>query len=191
MNLELEKIAMQMRCADLPRAWVLDVIALASKREAVAELMLQWRDASEERDVCVACIQECLDDEEPPSLPVHPIKALQAEVLQRRAQKERLRMLIETHGGVSVVAQRAEMPQPSLSRLLNGGNIPRISTLQRLAKAMNLPLSDLSEEEVETDVPIVYRAYGVRTSSQYSVSPQKKSVRSPQQRMHSERRRMR
>jgi transcriptional regulator with XRE-family HTH domain len=59
------------------------------------------------------------------------------------AWKTRLRHLVEARGGVSVVAKRAGMRQPSLSRLLNSASVPRSSTVHRLARALDIPVGSL------------------------------------------------
>lgn len=63
-----------------------------------------------------------------------------------RAQKEKLRKLIDAHGGVSEVARKAGMHQSALSRMLNSASMPRRTTLYRIANALDLP-----ETEIATD----------------------------------------
>jgi DNA-binding phage protein len=60
------------------------------------------------------------------------------------AEKAKLRKLIDQHGGVSAVAKLTGIPQPSLSRMLNSGSIPRRSTLYRIANALDLPETEIA-----------------------------------------------
>jgi len=52
-------------------------------------------------------------------------------------------ILIDQHGGVSEVARKSGIPQPSLSRMLNSGSMSRRSTLYKIANALDLPEKDL------------------------------------------------
>ena len=62
--------------------------------------------------------------------------------------KKRLRDLIDRHGGVSEVARRAGIPQPSLSRLLNDASRPRRATLYKIARALDVEESEIVGEWV-------------------------------------------
>ena len=59
------------------------------------------------------------------------------------AEKAKLRQIIDKHGGVSAVAQKCGIPQPSLSRMLSSTSVPRRTTLYKIANAL-----DLSETEI-------------------------------------------
>jgi len=45
-----------------------------------------------------------------------------------RAFKDNLRALVDKHGGLTQLAQKIEVPQPSLSRFFNSGSMPRRNT---------------------------------------------------------------
>jgi DNA-binding phage protein len=60
--------------------------------------------------------------------------------------KRKLRDLIDRHGGVTAVAQKAGIPQPSLSRMLASGSTPRRTTLYRIANALGVPESQIVGE---------------------------------------------
>lgn len=62
------------------------------------------------------------------------------------AEKVKLRQLIDRHGGVSVVAQKSGIPQPSPSRMLNSPSIPRRSTIYKIANALGLSEEDIVME---------------------------------------------
>lgn len=133
--------------AGLPLAFVLRVLELAKESEGVRDLVHLWAEAPDEneRNEVEAELQGSIDDREDPGPTTRVESVEQADRLldQRRREKEHLRRLVEAHGGVSEVARQAEMPQPSLSRLLNAMSETRPSTLLKLARAMDLPLSAL------------------------------------------------
>lgn len=146
MNDDLDVIGLRM-LHGLPGRWVFDVISLAHQRPAVAGLVRMWATAPDEadRDGCVEALQECLDDRDRDrASPAIASKAeFDREYGARRALKARLRRLVEERGGVSEVARKAEMPQPSLSRLLNSAAEPRAATMARLAAALGVSVSRL------------------------------------------------
>lgn len=146
---ELELIALRM-LRTLPREWVYRVAEQAQTRESYRMFLVMWRDAEDdaERDAVVADLQELLDDREPsPDRPVIRSSAdLDALVRQRRAHKDHLRAMIDARGGVSEVARKAGIPQPSLSRMLTSGAAPRASTLAKLAAAMGVSVSRLTPD---------------------------------------------
>jgi DNA-binding phage protein len=60
--------------------------------------------------------------------------------------KRRFRDLIDRHGGVSAVAKKSGIPQPSLSRLLKSASMPRRSTLYKIAVALGVPENEVVME---------------------------------------------
>jgi DNA-binding phage protein len=60
--------------------------------------------------------------------------------------KKHLPDLIDRNGGVSAVAERSGIPQPSLSRMLNSASMPRRSTLYKIANAIDAPESEIVTE---------------------------------------------
>ena len=65
----------------------------------------------------------------------------------------------EHHSSALALAQRAGITHTTLSALFNHGNVPRPSTLRKLAGAMGLPVSELlfraghlSRDEIENPV---------------------------------------
>lgn len=118
------------------------------------DLMKDWR--AKHKDVEPATellkrIQESIDDyADAPQEPVHKpyIKYNRLEDVAQRvmAEKAKLRQIIDRHGGVSAVAQRCGIPQPSLSRMLNSPSVPRRSTLYKIANALGLSEGDIVME---------------------------------------------
>ena len=155
---KLMGIAVQMSGAGLPDEFIADTTRAAYANEGVRELMFLWAQSdAEERDVISADIQELLDDLEdvpvrhqpPKKRPRVAFDDLDEVLVQVKAHKQRLRDLIDKHGGVSEVARKSGIPQPSLSRMLNSGSMPRRSTLYRIANALGLPEKDIVGDWVQ------------------------------------------
>ena len=116
--------------------------------------MALWLDAEadpSERDEIVADIQESIDDyADAPPEPVHKpyIKYNRLDDVANRmmTEKAKLRRIIDQHGGISAVAKKAGIPQPSLSRMLSSPSIPRRSTLYKIANALQLSEEDIVME---------------------------------------------
>lgn len=146
-------LAAAMNKADLPVPFVERVRALAMDDQGAFDLMELWANATDanERGEIVADLDELLSDvEEAPARAerkprVHP-GDLAGALRSIRAFKDRLRVLIDQHGGVSAVARKAGIPQPSLSRMLASGSMPRRSTLFKIANAIGV-----AEREVVTE----------------------------------------
>ena len=145
MNSALDTISEHMRGAGLPETFVRRALVLARTSEGAADIFHLWMEHPEVRDEAVVQLQGMLDDREPmeQGSSVDSLTDAEQELERRLAHKAHIRSLVEAHGGVSKVAATAGIPQPSLSRLLNGPAEPRTSTLERLAAAMNLSVGAL------------------------------------------------
>ncbi len=149
--LNLAAITVEMMNAGLDREFIAKASELARVDQGIYDLMALWFGSAadvEERDEIVADIQESIDDyTDAPQEPVHKpyIKYDRLEDVAKRvmAEKAKLRLLIDKHGGISAVAQKSGIPQPSLSRMLSSPSIPRRSTLYKIANALGL-----SEDEI-------------------------------------------
>jgi DNA-binding phage protein len=149
--LKLASIMMEMERAGLDRDFIVEASELARMDQGVYDLVALWVDAATdvaERDEIVADIQESLDDyRDAPAAPQKRpyIKFDQLDDVAQRvmAEKAKLRQIIDRNGGVSAVAKRCGIPQPSLSRMLSSPSVPRRSTLYKIANAL-----DLSEKEI-------------------------------------------
>jgi DNA-binding phage protein len=151
-------IAMKMQSAGLPSAFIAEAVRAADSNEGVRELMVLWDEAvAEERDAICADIQEVLDDLDgvplsrvpPEKRPRVAFDDLDDVLGHIKAHKQRLRDVIDKHGGVSEVARKTGIPQPSLSRMLNSGAMPRKSTLYKIANALGLPEKDIVGDWVQ------------------------------------------
>lgn len=152
--LNLASIMVEMKKAGLDHDFIVQASELARVDQGVYDLMALWLAAPgdpAEREEILADIQESLDDyADAPQQPVLKpyIKYDRLEDVTQRvmAEKVKLRQLIDRHGGVSAVAQKSGIPQPSLSRMLNSPSIPRRSTLYKIANALNLSEEDIVME---------------------------------------------
>ena len=148
-------IMKEMGRASLPNSFVLDVCHLARQDNSILGLMELWADESDkgERAEIIADLQDHIDDDN--ELPRHgkPVEAskisfhnLDSLTNDIAGFKAKFKDLIDRHGGPVAVAKKVGMPQPSLSRLLNSGSMPRRSTLYKIAKALNLSENDIPGE---------------------------------------------
>jgi DNA-binding phage protein len=152
--INLAGIVTEMNRNGLSRDFIVEASELARSDQGVFDLMSLWLDAGEDpgaRSEIVADIQESIDDyQDAPQAPVKKpyvgystLDALVTEILKEKAK---LRLLVDRHGGVSAVAQKSGIPQPSLSRMLNSASMPRRSTLYKIANALDLSESDIVAE---------------------------------------------
>jgi DNA-binding phage protein len=150
----LASIMLEMKSAGLDHEFIVNASELARTDQGIYDLMALWLGAAAdpaERDEIVADIQESMDDyTDAPQDPVHKpyIKYDRLEDIAKRVmiEKAKLRQIIDRHGGVSAVAQKSGIPQPSLSRMLNSPSIPRRSTLYKIANALGLSEEDIVME---------------------------------------------
>lgn len=151
--IELAGIVVAMEGEALPRVFIAAAYELARTDQGVFDLMALWRDAtdSKERAEIVADLQDSLSDyDDAPAKPLQKpyIKFESLDDIANRvvAYKKHLRDLIDKNGGVSAVAERSGIPQPSLSRMLNSASMPRRSTLYKIANAIDAPESEIVTE---------------------------------------------
>ena len=151
--LKLASIVVAMDKAGLDKTFIVAADELARWDQGIYDLMAMWLDAddSAERDEIVADLQDSLDDyadapAEPMKKPYIKFEKLDDVVQKILTDKDRLRALVDKHGGVSAVARKSGIPQPSLSRMLNSASMPRRTSLYKIANAL-----DLSEAEIVTD----------------------------------------
>ncbi len=152
--MNLASIVLEMKAAGVEPTFIVRAFELARADQGVYDLMEMWVAANgdaKERDEILADLQDSVDDYQ--DAPTEPLKKpyikfdkLGDVTSQVVAFKKRLRDLIDRNGGVSSVAQKSGIPQPSLSRMLNSASMPRRSTLYKIANAL-----DLEESEVVTE----------------------------------------
>lgn len=151
--MKLASIMVEMKKAGLDQNFIVTASELARTDQGVFDLMALWLGTNDdmEKNEIVADIQESLDDyrDAPPAplkKPYIKFEKLGDVAQQVMAKKAKLRDIIDRHGGVSAVAQKTGIPQPSLSRMLNSPSMPRRSTLYKIANALNLPETDIVSE---------------------------------------------
>lgn len=144
-RMNVAQYAVEMGKSGLPVHFVASVMELATEEQGAYELLELWHeaDSKSERDEIVADLQDAVDEfADAPGAPrVKPridFDGLDNVIKDVLMHKQRLRNLIEKHGGVSAVARKAGIPQPSLSRMLRSASMPRRSTLYRIATALNV-----------------------------------------------------
>lgn len=149
----LKGIATEMVRADLDFDWVVAVESLAKVDEGAFDLMKLWHDSEDKgiKEQVVADLQDTLDDyADAPSVPTQrpriPFDDLDSVTRRVLAEKKKLRELIDRHGGISAVAKKSGIPQPSLSRLLKSASMPRRSTLYKIAVALGVPEKEVAME---------------------------------------------
>lgn len=147
------EIAANMKKAGLEVEFIANVVEMASSYEGTYDLMELWdseEDHSQKGEI-IADLQEELEGlEEAPKKPTKKpyikfddLEAIASDVM---SFKQHLKTLVDNWGGVNKLARVTGIPQPSLSRFFNTANMPRRTTLYKIANAMGL-----SEKEIITD----------------------------------------
>ncbi len=150
--LKVAKYAVQMGETGLPHAFVVRALQLAQVDQGAYELMELWAesDSSADKGALIADLQELIDDhDELSGVETRAPISLEAidDVSRKIAEhKRKLRELIDRRGGVAKVARLTGIPQPSLSRMLNSGSMPRKTTLLRIAQGLKIDESQIIAE---------------------------------------------
>ncbi|MCB9764719.1 MAG: hypothetical protein H6739_33395 [Alphaproteobacteria bacterium] len=163
--------AWRMVDSGVPLAFVKELMALVEASPAIQGLIRMWDqepDAQERAETLVA-LQELVEDNahEPGARSAERLDDDDALLAERMAWKAHLRRLVDAHGGVSAVARRAGLPQPSLSRMLSTPSEPRAKTLMRLAAAMGVEVGALHPTEDEPEKNVVHLSEGYRAEVSY------------------------
>lgn len=152
--MRLASIMVEMQKAQLDQRFIVDASELGRSDQGVFDLMALWQESAgnpEEQAEIIADIQESIDDyhdapKEPLRKPYIKYEKLGDVANQVLTNKAKLRDLIDKNGGVSAVARKTGIPQPSLSRMLSSPSVPRRSTLYRIADALGLSETDIAME---------------------------------------------
>lgn len=144
------RVSVAMKDAGLSSEFISQVIKMALKYEGIADLMLLWEELPDERDAIVAALDEETSDsahgEDPPlrkpKINFNELEQVSSEI---KIFKDKLREKVDSWGGISKLATKTGIPQPSLSRFFSSSSMPRRTTLYKIANAM-----DLSETEIRT-----------------------------------------
>lgn len=142
----LAHIAERMLIEGLSKEFVFTLIPLAFHYEGIFDLMVMWREESDQefKEEIIADLEDEIDEIGTKAvLPKKYEKYLHFDHLDKiskdvMAFKKSLKAEIERWGGVLKLAKKTGIPQSSLSRFLNTPSLPRRQTLEKIAKAMNL-----------------------------------------------------
>lgn len=150
-GLHVLDILNEMRRQGLESAFICSLMENCQRYEGIRDLMEMWLDESDskERAMIIADLQEALDDienaphkpEERPRLRSSDLEEVKKDVIEF---KRRLREEVDRQGGISELARKTGIPQPSLSRFFSSASMPRRTTLYKIAKALNLHDSAIS-----------------------------------------------
>jgi hypothetical protein len=128
------------------------VLELARTQTPFYKMLQLWSESEEqERDEIVADLEEMVEEFQnrptgPVELPYVPMGKLPSLANRVVEFKKFLKEKVDKHGGVSAVAKKCKMSQPGLSRFLNSASLPRKSTLEKLAKALELSQKEMGFE---------------------------------------------
>lgn len=82
----------------------------------------------------------------------------------------RLRALRDQRGlSLRVLAERCGLSINAISLIERGGNSPTVSTLHRLATALNIPITDFFQDEAKQTIVFIKRDMGLRSQSDGAV----------------------
>lgn len=147
-DLHVLDILNEMRRVGVESAFIRQLMEYCQRYEGLRDLMEMWyeEDSDEERGKILTDLQESLDEiisvpkepEERPYFQYEDLKTIQDDVQEF---KSKLREEVDRQGGISELARKTGIPQPSLSRFFSSGSMPRRTTLYKIAKALNLPES--------------------------------------------------
>lgn len=138
----------EMRHVGLQSTFICSLMEVCQQYEGIRDLMELWFEETDpkERDKVIVDLQESLDDindapqkpEERPYLRFDDLEKAKHDILEF---KKFLREEVDRQGGITKLAQKTGIPQPSLSRFFNSNSVPRRTTLYKIAMALNLPES--------------------------------------------------
>lgn len=149
------EIAAQMKKMGLSAHFIASCVEQALEYEGTHDLMVLWSEADTEleRNEVVADLQDEVDlKAEAPKKPVKKpyvkfddLEAIAKDVVKF---KNALRKIVDRHGGITLLAEKSGLSQPSLSRFFNSASMPRRATLYKIAEALNLNEKEIVNEWV-------------------------------------------
>lgn len=147
------QIAVMMKSEGLEDEFIANLVEMASEYEGAYNLMEMWasEESQSEKDAIIADLQEEIEDlmaapKKPTKKPYIKFDDLEVIAKDVIGFKQHLKTLVDNWGGVNKLARETGIPQPSLSRFFNSANMPRRTTLYKIANAL-----ELSEKEIITD----------------------------------------
>ncbi len=145
------KIALEMLKSGLSEEFANKVTLLANY-EGVYDLMVMWhkeKDPKERKEI-IADLQEEIDEFSQETVrsklkPFINFDDLDSIIKDVVAFKKKLLSEVNKRGGISELARKSGIPQPSLSRFFRSASMPRQTTLYKIASAL-----DLTENQVRS-----------------------------------------
>jgi DNA-binding phage protein len=140
--LKLYDIAPRLQRTNYGGAFFKKAMKYAHDNPGIYNLLLLW-DESEpaDKEAIVAEIQDLIDDEEQNFEEAMKIRFDDLETISSNISTFKNTLLMRVNkdlGGITKLAERTGIPQPSLSRFFNSVSMPRKSTLLKIAEALNL-----------------------------------------------------
>ncbi len=149
---QLLEIARAMLSAGFSDEFVFSILRLGTRNEGIGDLMIMWfeEEDHELKDEIIADLQAEIDEESEAIFPERFQKQdyLRFDNLEAIAKdvmkfKNQLKTEVERWGGISKLAKETGIPQSSLSRFFASPSMPRRTTLEKIAQALNLSTSTL------------------------------------------------
>ena len=151
-KLEVYKIAAAIAASGLSAHFISGAVALASEYEGAYDLMKLWSaETIQEQDEICADLEELIDEHterqaivtRKPRIGLNQLGGIGKTVSDF---KQRLRQTVDQKGGIGSLALKTGMCQSSLSRFFSSASMPRRTTLYRIARALDLPESEIVTE---------------------------------------------
>lgn len=149
-RVRIYQIATEMKSKGLSNAFIADAVKLAEIYEGAYGLFDLWATEkdSKEKDHIIADIQDEIDEyKEQPQMPIKKpyISCNDLEMISKKAMefKTHLKTKVDQWGGISKLSEETGIPEPSLIRFFKTASIFRRTTINKIAKALNL-----SEKEI-------------------------------------------
>lgn len=149
-ELHVLDILQEMRNEGLQPEFIKLLLRYVLEYEGLKDLMEMWmeEDSLQERDQIIVDLQDELEEivnapenpKEHPYLRFDDLETIKKDVLHF---KELLRKEVDKYGGISKLARKTGIPQPSLSRFFASASMPRRTTLYKIAKALGVSESDV------------------------------------------------
>jgi DNA-binding phage protein len=152
-KVKIYQMAANMKLTGLSDEFISNLVEMSSSYEGAFNLMQMWEEEKDpkEREEIISDLQDEIDDlvsapKKPTKKPYIKFDDLEVIAKDVKSFKNHLKTLVDSWGGVSKLARETQIPQPSLSRFFNSANMPRRTTLYKIANALGL-----SEKEIITD----------------------------------------
>lgn len=149
-KIRVYEIATKMAKVELSVEFITDAVAMAEECEGLHDLMVLWDEEIdiEIKDEILADIQEEIDRHKELPQGIQQKPYISFDDLDRIAKdivefKKYLRNEVDRWGGITKLAEKTGIPQPSLSRFFNSASMPRRTTLYKIANALELTESQI------------------------------------------------